>query len=149
LGENGYFTRYIRCDDNRCENIVLDWIKEFDLDISKSEISRIIKLHESKKSVGKSIKESKDSAFYDGIAKEFHFSKDEKNRYKDKTYISAIAVLFDRINNAIKTYGRNSDEEYNALNDCWEVISSAKQNGFNVDYDEDRWNKIAGLPNYH
>lgn len=95
------------------------------------------------------LKEGKDSAFYDGIAKEFHFSKDEKNRYKDKTYISAIAVLFDRINNAIKTYGRNSDEEYNALNDCWEVISSAKQNGFNVDYDEDRWNKIAGLPNYH
>ena len=97
----------------------------------------------------KSMKEGKDSAFYDGIAKEFHFSKDEKTRYKDKTYISAIAVLFDRINNAIKTYGRNSDEEYNALNDCWEVISSAKQNGFNVDYDEDRWNKIAGLPNYH
>lgn len=149
LGENGYFTRYIRCDDNRCENVVFDWIKEFDLDISKSEISKIIKLHESKKLVGKSIKESKDSAFYDGIAKEFHFSKDEKNRYKDKTYISAIAVLFDRINNAIKTYGRNSDEEYNALNDCWEVISSAKQNGFDVDYDEDRWNKIAGLPNYH
>lgn len=104
---------------------------------------------ESKKSARKSMKEGKDSAFYDGIAKEFHFSKDEKNRYKDKTYISAIAVLFDRINNAIKTYGRNSDEEYNALNDCWEVISSAKQNGFNVDYDEDRWNKIAGLPNYH
>ena len=221
LGENGYFTRYVRCDDNRCENIVLDWIKEFDLDISKSEISKIIKLHESKKfvrkslkegidvkivysddtpseyiddvthndileiieespevykifdisgskkklvwsdeygferayeskkSARKSMKEGKDSAFYDGIAKEFHFSKDEKNRYKDKTYISAIAVLFDRINNAIKTYGRNSDEEYNALNDCWEVISSAKQNGFNVDYDEDRWNKIAGLPNYH
>lgn len=97
----------------------------------------------------KSMKEGKDSAFYDGIAKEFHFSKDEKNRYKDKTYISAIAVLFDRINNAIKTYGRNSDEEYNTLNDCWEVILSAKQNGFNVDYDEDRWNKIAGLPNYH
>lgn len=149
LGENGYFTRYIRCDDNRCENVVLDWIKEFDLDISKAEISKIIKLHESKKSVKKSLKESKDSAFYDGIAKEFHFSKDEKTRYKDKTYISAIAVLFDRINNAIKTYGRNSDEEYNALNDCWEAISSAKQNGFNVDYDEDRWNKIAGLPNYH
>ena len=104
---------------------------------------------ESKKFVRKSIKEGKDSAFYDGIAKEFHFSKDEKTRYKDKTYISAIAVLFDRINNAIKTYGRNSDEEYNALNDCWEVISSAKLNGFNVDYDEDRWNKIAGLPNYH
>lgn len=96
----------------------------------------------------KSMKEGKDSAFYDGIAKEFHFSKDEKTRYKDKTYISAIAVLFDRINNAIKTYGRNSDEEYNALNDCWEVILSAKQNGFNVDYDEDHWNKIAGLPNY-
>ena len=149
LGENGYFTRYIRCDDERCENIVLDWIKEFDLDISKSEISKIIKLHESKKFVRKSLKEGKDSAFYDGIAKEFHFSKDEKTRYKDKTYISAIAVLFDRINNAIETYGRNSDEEYNALNDCWEVISSAKQNGFNVDYDEDRWNKIAGLPNYH
>lgn len=145
LGENGYFTRYVRCDDNRCENIVLDWIKEFDLDISKSEISKIIKLHESKKSM----KEGKDSAFYDGIAKEFHFSKDEKTRYKDKTYISAIAVLFDRINNAIKTYGRNSDEEYNTLNDCWEVISSAKQNGFNVDYYEDRWDKIAGLPNYH
>lgn len=60
LGENGYFTRYVRCDDNRCENVVLDWIKEFDLDISKSEISRIIKLYESKKSVKKSLKESVD-----------------------------------------------------------------------------------------
>ena len=60
LGENGYFTRYIRCDDERCENVVLDWIKEFDLDISKSEISKIIKLHESKKSVKKSLKESVD-----------------------------------------------------------------------------------------
>lgn len=149
LGENGYFTRYVRCDDNRCENIVLDWIKEFDLDISKSEISKIIKLHESKKSVKKSLKESKDSDFFNGIAKEYHFSKDEKTRYKDKTYISAIAVLFDRINNAIKIYGRNSDEEYNALNDCWSVITSAKQNGWNVDYEEDKWNKIAGLPNYH
>lgn len=149
LGENGYFTRYIRCDDNRCENVVLDWIKEFDLDISKSEISKIIKLHESKKSVKKSLKESKDSDFFNGIAKEYHFSKDEKTRYKDKTYISSIAILFDRINNAIKTYGRNSDEEYNALSDCWSVITSAKQNGWNVDYDEDRWNKIAGLPNYH
>ena len=59
LGENGYFTRYIRCDDIRCENVVLNWIKEFDLDISKSEISKIIKLHESKKSTRKSIKESK------------------------------------------------------------------------------------------
>ena len=59
LGENGYFTRYIRCDDIRCENVVLNWIKEFDLDISKSEISKIIKLHESKKSARKSIKESK------------------------------------------------------------------------------------------
>ena len=60
LGENGYFTRYIRCDDERCENVVLDWIKEFGLDISKSEISKIIKLHESKKSVKKSLKESVD-----------------------------------------------------------------------------------------
>ena len=60
LGENGYFTRYIRCDDERCENVVLDWIKEFDLDISKSEISKIIKLHESKKFVKKSLKESLD-----------------------------------------------------------------------------------------
>ena len=59
LGENGYFTRYIRCDDIRCENVVLNWIKEFDFDISKSEISKIIKLHESKKSTRKSIKESK------------------------------------------------------------------------------------------
>ena len=59
LGENGYFTRYIRCDDIRCENVVLNWIKEFDLDISKSEISKIIKLHESKKSARKSTKESK------------------------------------------------------------------------------------------
>ena len=57
LGENGYFTRYIRCDDIRCENVVLNWIKEFDLDISKSEISKIIKLHESKKSAKKSLKE--------------------------------------------------------------------------------------------
>lgn len=128
------------------------WIRSFDtekqaINFANKKGYPIVyeKFNESKKSV----KEGNDSAFYDGIAKEFHFSKDEKNRYKDKTYISAIAVLFDRINNAIKTYGRNSDEEYNALNDCWEVISSAKQNGFNVDYDEDRWNKIAGLPNYH
>lgn len=149
LGENGYFTRYVRCDDNRCENIVLDWIKEFNLDISKSEISKIIKLHESKKSMKKSLKESKDSDFFNGIAKEYHFSKDEKTRYKDKTHISVIGVLFDRINDAIKIYGRNSDEEYNALNDCWSVITSAKQNGWNVDYEEDKWNKIAGLPNYH
>ena len=128
------------------------WIRSFDtekqaINFANKKGYPIIyeKFNESKKSM----KEGKDSAFYDGIAKEFHFSKDEKTRYKDKTYISAIAVLFDRINNAIKTYGRNSDEEYNALNDCWEVILSAKQNGFNVDYDEDRWNKIAGLPNYH
>lgn len=67
LGENGYFTRYIRCDDNRCENVVLDWIKEFDLDISKSEISKIIKLHESKKSVRKSMKESKASLHEDNV----------------------------------------------------------------------------------
>ena len=63
LGENGYFTRYIRCDDIRCENVVLNWIKEFDLDISKSEISKIIKLHESKKSAKKSLKESTDESF--------------------------------------------------------------------------------------
>ena len=104
---------------------------------------------ESKKSMKKSLKESKDSDFFNGIAKEYHFSKDEKTRYKDKTHISAIGVLFDRINDAIKIYGRNSDEEYNALNDCWSVITSAKQNGWNVDYEEDKWNKIAGLPNYH
>lgn len=104
---------------------------------------------ESKKSVKKSLKESKDSDFFNGIAKEYHFSKDEKTRYKDKTHISVIGVLFDRINDAIKIYGRNSDEEYNALNDCWSVITSAKQNGWNVDYEEDKWNKIAGLPNYH
>ena len=97
----------------------------------------------------KSLKESKDSDFFNGIAKEYHFSKDEKTRYKDKTHISAIGVLFDRINDAIKIYGRNSNEEYNALNDCWSVITSAKQNGWNVDYEEDKWNKIAGLPNYH
>lgn len=104
---------------------------------------------ESKKSMKKSLKESKDSDFFNGIAKEYHFSKDEKTRYKDKTHISVIGVLFDRINDAIKIYGRNSDEEYNALNDCWSVITSAKQNGWNVDYEEDKWNKIAGLPNYH
>ena len=60
LGENGYFTRYIRCDDNRCENVVLDWVKEFDLEISKSEILKIIKLHESEKSMKKSLEESVD-----------------------------------------------------------------------------------------
>lgn len=107
------------------------------------------KFAESKKSMKKSLKESKDSDFFNGIAKEYHFSKDEKTRYKDKTHISAIGVLFDRINDAIKIYGRNSDEEYNALNDCWSVITSAKQNGWNVDYEEDKWNKIARLPNYH
>ena len=143
--------------DDVTHNDILDIIEEspevykiFDVSGSKKKLVwsdeyGFERAYESKKSM----KEGKDSAFYDGIAKEFHFSKDEKTRYKDKTYISAIAVLFDRINNAIKTYGRNSDEEYNALNDCWEVILSAKQNGFNVDYDEDRWNKIAGLPNYH
>ena len=71
LGENGYFTRYIRCDDERCENVVLDWIKEFDLDISKSEISKIIKLHESKKSARKNLKEGI-SAFNKAIAKKYN-----------------------------------------------------------------------------
>ena len=147
--------------DDVTHNDILDIIEEspevykiFDISGSKKKLVwsdeyGFERAYESKKSARKSMKEGKDSAFYDGIAKEFHFSKDEKTRYKDKTYISAIAVLFDRINNAIKTYGRNSDEEYNTLNDCWEAILSAKQNGFNVDYDEDRWNKIAGLPNYH
>lgn len=128
------------------------WIRSFDtekqaINFANKKGYPIVyeKFNESKKSM----KEGKDSAFYDGIAKEFHFSKDEKTRYKDKTYISAIAVLFDRINDVIKIYGRNSDEEYNALNDCWSVITSAKQNGWNVDYEEDKWNKIAGLPNYH
>ena len=60
LGENGYFTRSVRCDDNRCEKVVLDWIKQFNLDISKSEISRIIKLHESNKYAKKDLKESVD-----------------------------------------------------------------------------------------
>ena len=138
--------------DSQFEEKINEYVKQYlstDDKIKNAFKTKGIKVVESKKFTRKSMKEGKDSAFYDGIAKEFHFSKDEKTRYKDKTYISAIAVLFDRINNAIKTYGRNSDEEYNALNDCWEVISSAKQNGFNVDYDEDRWNKIAGLPNYH
>ena len=114
-----------------------------------NELIRNYKKTESNKFVGKLIKESKDSDFFNGIAKEYHFSKDEKTRYKDKTHISVIGVLFDRINDAIKIYGRNSDEEYNALNDCWSVITSAKQNGWNVDYEEDKWNKIARLPNYH
>lgn len=132
------------------------WIRSFDtekqaINFANKKGYPIVyeKFNESKKSVKKSLKESKDSDFFNGIAKEYHFSKDEKTRYKDKTHISVIGVLFDRINDAIKIYGRNSDEEYNALNDCWSVITSAKQNGWNVDYEEDKWNKIAGLPNYH
>ena len=73
--KNGYFTRYIRCDDERCENVVLDWIKEFDLDISKSEISKIIKLHESKKFVRKSLKE--------GINVKIVYSDDTPSEYID------------------------------------------------------------------
>lgn len=147
LAQDGYFTYSVRLDDKKCYDVITDWIKKYNLDISKSEITKLMKIYESKKSIKESW-DSENKAFFDGIAKKYHFTKDEKNRYKDKTYISAIGVLFDRISNAIKTYGRNSDEEYNTLNDCWEVISSSKQNGWDVDYEEDKWNKIAMMPNF-
>lgn len=101
--------------------------------------------YESKKSVRKSMKESKDTDFFNAMAKKFNFTKDELKKYKDKTYISVIGILFDRIR-SVPTY---SDEWYNAMNDCWEGIQTAEDNGFNVDYEKKVYDKIMMTPNYN
>ena len=93
----------------------------------------------------KSLKESKDIDFFNAMVKKFNFTKDEIKRYKDKTYISVLGILFDRIR-SVPTY---SDEWYNAMNDCWEGIQTAKENGFNVAYEERAYDKIMMTPNYN
>lgn len=101
--------------------------------------------YKSKKFVRKSMKESKDTDFFNAMAKKFNFTKDEIKKYKDKTYISVIGVLFDRI----RSVPTHSDEWYNVMNDCWEGIQTAKENGFNVAYEERTYDKIMMTPNYN
>ena len=101
--------------------------------------------YESKKSTCKSMKESKDTDFFNAMAKKFNFTKDEIKKYKDKTYISVIGILFDRI----RSTPTHSDEWYNAMNDCWEGIQVAEDNGFNVDYEKKTYDKIMMTPNYN
>ena len=101
--------------------------------------------YESKKSVKKSMKESKDTDFFNAMVKKFNFTKDEIKKYKDKTYISVIGILFDRI----RSVPTHSDEWYNAMNDCWEGIQVAEDNGFNVDYEKKTYDKIMMTPNYN
>ena len=93
----------------------------------------------------KSLKESKDSDFFDEMAKKWKFSKDEAKRYKDKTYISAIGVMFDRV----KKTNPHKDAWYGAMNDLWECIQTAKENGFDVSYEEKQYDKIIMTPNYN
>lgn len=38
---------------------------------------------------------------------------------------------------------------YNAMNDCWEGIQTAEDNGFNVDYEKKTYDKIMMTPNYN
>lgn len=125
LGENGYFTRYIRCDDNRCENVVLNWIKEFDFDISKSEISKIIKLHESKKSARKSLKEENNrQKVTEGIMRYFDglfplIEKDDTFRfsmYTKKNVVIGIEVFKDYIFVGLFNLdGKNNLDEYTEI----------------------------------
>ena len=117
LGENGYFTRYIRCDDIRCENVVLNWIKEFDLDISKSEISKIIKLHESKKSAKKSLKE------YLVKGLDVDFVVDHLLSLEDLDNIDLINKLGD----LWEVYNKSWNKFNKSLSDFWKVMKDIKK----------------------
>ena len=117
LGENGYFTRYIRCDDIRCENVVLNWIKEFDLDISKSEISKIIKLHESKKSAKKSLKE------YLVKGLDVDFVVDHLLSLEDLDNIDLINKLGD----LWEVYKKSWSKFNKSLSDFWKVMKNIEK----------------------
>ena len=117
LGENEYFTRYIRCDDIRCENVVLNWIKEFDLDISKSEISKIIKLHESKKSAKKSLKE------YLVKGLDVDFVVDHLLSLEDLDNIDLINKLGD----LWEVYNKSWNKFNKSLSDFWKIMKDIKK----------------------
>ena len=117
LGENGYFTRYIRCDDIRCENVVLNWIKEFDLDISKSEISKIIKLHESKKSAKKSLKE------YLVKGLDVDFVVDHLLSLEDLDNID----LINKLGNLWEVYNKSWNKFNKSLSDFWKVMKNIEK----------------------
>ena len=117
LGENGYFTRYIRCDDIRCENVVLNWIKEFDLDISKSEISKIIKLHESKKSTRNSLKE------YLVKGLDVDFVVDHLLSLEDPDNFDLINKLSD----LWEVYNKSWNKFNKSLSDFWKVMKNIEK----------------------
>ena len=117
LGENGYFTRYIRCDDIRCENVVLNWIKEFDLDISKSEISKIIKLHESKKSTRNSLKK------YLVKGLDVDFVVDHLLSLEDLDDFD----LINKLDDLWKVYKKSWNKFNKSLSDFWKVMKNIEK----------------------
>ena len=117
LGENGYFTRYIRCDDIRCENVVLNWIKEFDLDISKSEISKIIKLHESKKSTRNSLKEYLVKGLDVDFVVDHLLSLEDPNNFD----------LINELSDLWELYKKSWNKFNKSLSDFWKVMKNIKK----------------------
>ena len=117
LGENGYFTRYIRCDDIRCENVVLNWIKEFDLDISKSEISKIIKLHESKKSTRNSLKEYLVKGLDVDFVVDHLLSLEDPNNFD----------LINELDDLWKVYKKSWNKFNESLSDFWKVMKNIEK----------------------
>ena len=132
LGENGYFTRYIRCDDIRCENVVLNWIKEFDLDISKSEISKIIKLHESKKSTRNSLKEYLVKGLDVDFVVDHLLSLEDPNNFD----------LINKLDDLWEVYKKSWNKFNKSLSDFWKVMKNIeKLDSFNKTCEEiiDAW----------
>ena len=117
LGENGYFTRYIRCDDIRCENVVLNWIKEFDLDIYKSEISKIIKLHESKKSANKSLKEYLVKGLDVDFVVDHLLSLEDPNNFD----------LINELSDLWEVYNKSWNKFNKSLSDFWKVMKDIEK----------------------
>ena len=117
LGENGYFTRYIRCDDIRCENVVLNWIKEFDLDISKSEISKIIKLHESKKSTRNSLKEYLVKGLDVDFVVDHLLSLEDPNNFD----------LINKLSDLWEVYNKSWNKFNKSLSDFWKVMKDIEK----------------------
>ena len=117
LGENGYFTRYIRCDDIRCENVVLNWIKEFDLDISKSEISKIIKLHESKKSTRNSLKEYLVKGLDVDFVVDHLLSLEDPNNFD----------LINKLSDLWEVYNKSWNKFNKSLSDFWKVMKNIEK----------------------
>ena len=117
LGENGYFTRYIRCDDIRCENVVLNWIKEFDLDISKSEISKIIKLHESKKSTRNSLKEYLVKGLDVDFVVDHLLSLEDPNNFD----------LINELSDLWELYKKSWNKFNKSLSDFWKVMKNIEK----------------------